>query len=451
MNAITAITQAINAKKTLSQIDVSNTPEVIKTDLNLERVSGILPKELQLVKTKKELEKLQAFRKDYCDADRPGVCEFQNDGRDEESYVLYGTDEKGAITSSARLLPDSEKGFPEEQILPASVHTMRQEGKKLAELGRLVITEGKTNLLRQYYKAIYDIATLENIDVVLIVMKQRNISSHKKIMAVTVLSDENMGFSWDEEQAPLCLVAWEIKAKQPKLFYKWIDRDTHKEKKEEEAFSQKEWDEYSPFHLGVMTSVQHEVYQHIPGKVHGNVLDLGCGSGRIMAFMQNAKEVQSYTGVDASEEMIHQASWLKQQLGYQAANLVNARIEDIDGKYDSIVSIHSFYSWDEPDQVLSHIYDLLSDDGVFVLVTPNNRFNVEELSNMVKRELLGHPYYEQFLTINYSIANKAQAQSVYQPMDTLIDQVRRAGFCVNAAHNEFFLGGASYLELTKSA
>lgn len=450
MNAITAITQAINPEKALSPIDVTNTSKEIKTTLNLERVSGILPQELQLVKTIDELENLQAFRKSYCDDDRPGVKEFHNDGQDEQSYVLYGTDENGTLTSSARLLPDTEKGFPEEHLLPESVHTMRKEGKKLAELGRLVITEGKANLLRQYYKAIYDIATLENIDVVLIVMKQRNISSHKKIMAVTVLTDENMGFSWDEEQAPLCLMAWDIKAKQPKLFYKWIDRDTPKEKKEE-AFSKKEWDEYSPFHLGVMTSVQHEVYQHIPKKVHGNVLDLGCGSGRIMAFMQNATDVQTYTGVDASEEMIHQASWLKNQLGYQTAKLVNAKIEDVDGEYDSIVSIHSFYSWDAPDQVLSHIYDLLSDDGVFVLVTPNNRFNVEELSNMVKRELLGHPYYEQFLSINYSIANKAQAQSVYQPMDRLIDQVRKAGFCVNAAHNEFFLGGASYLELTKSA
>jgi 2-polyprenyl-3-methyl-5-hydroxy-6-metoxy-1,4-benzoquinol methylase len=450
MNAITTINKSINPEKQLSPINVSNSPKEINSTLNLERISGVLSQELHLVKTINELENLQAFRKHYCDDDRPGVKAFHNDGQDEQSFVLYSTDANGTITSSARLLPDTEKGFPEEHLLPESVHTMRQEGKKLAELGRLVITEGKTNLLRQYYKAIYDIAMLEDIDVVLIVMKQRNISSHKKIMAVTVLTDENMGFSWDEEQAPLCLVAWDIKAKQPKLFYKWIDRDTQKEKKEE-AFSKKEWDEYSPFHLGVMTSVQHEVYQHIPEKVHGNVLDLGCGSGRIMAFMQNAANVQTYTGVDASGEMIQQASWLKEQLGYNAAKLVNKKIEAVDGQYDSIVSIHSFYSWDHPEQVLSHIYDLLADDGIFVLVTPNNRFNVEELSNMVKRELLGHPYYKEFLSINYSIANKAQAQSVYQPMDTLIDQVRSAGFCVNAAHNEFFLGGASYLELTKSA
>ena len=64
-------------------------------------------------------------------------------------------------------------------------------------------------------------------------MKQRNIPSHKKMMAIDVLSNE-IGNSWDDEQAPLCLVAWDIKAEQSK-FQQWVNRN-------KETFPSKGWD-----------------------------------------------------------------------------------------------------------------------------------------------------------------------------------------------------------------
>ena len=409
-----------------------------KKTTGLSRHLNISPQGLFLAKSSKDLLKIKAFKKSYCQDDRPGVSAFHDDGFDAQSHVLFGTDTEQNITSTARLLLDSEKGFPEEKILPESISQLRADGKKLAELGRLVILDDKVSLLRLYYKAVYEIAVLEGVDVVLIVMKKKNVSSHTKIMAVNILS-EDMGVSWDEEEAELCLLAWDIKSAQP-LFHRWIGRSTEKKPSK---FLKKEWDHYSPFHLGVLTSVQHKVYQHVPTKMRGKVLDLGCGSGRIMGYLQTNSDISSYTGVDSSMEMIKQARWLKAQLGFNAAELVHSKIEDIEGKYDSILSIHSYYSWSDQASALSHIHKLLSPEGIFVLVTPNDHFDVEKLSQMVKQELLGHPYYEEFLSINYSIAKKA----TYGSMDELIGQVRQAGFIVNAAHSDFFLGGASYLEL----
>lgn len=409
----------------------------------MKRVEQALPDGLLLANTAHEFQKIRHFKENYCSDDRPGVREFHDDGMDDYSYVMYAADTQGEITSTARVLLDTDAGFPEESRLPESVHQMRQSGKRLAELGRLVITEdNKLNMLRLYYKGVFEIAMIENIDVVLIVMKQRNLPSHKKMMAVEVLSTD-MGRSWDAEQGELCLVAWDMKAEQPK-FHHWIDRESAR-------FSAKEWNQYSPLHLGVMVSVQRELYQHTASRMHGKVLDLGCGSGRVMAYMQDNPQVESYTGVDSSGEMIQQASWLKEQLQFDKGTLVHAGIEEMTGQYDSIFSIHSFYSWPDQDGLLQHVYQLLADNGVFVLVTPNDTFNVERLSHTVRQELTGHPYYEAFLAINQAIAIKAKAKGLYVPLDKLIAQVRKAGFCVKAAHDQFFLGGASYLELGKGS
>ncbi len=181
----------------------------------------------------------------------------------------------------------------------------------------------------------------------------------------------------------------------------------------------------------------------------GNTLDLGCGSGRIMAYLQDNPRVKSYTGVDSSQDMLLQASWLKEKLAYEEAELVRSDIEDFEGTYDSILTIHSFYSWPDPEQILSHIYYLLLPGGVFSLVTPNDKFDVGRLSHCVKQELLGHPYYDDFIRINEEIAHKAKEDKLYLSIDKLIGLVRRAGFTVNAAHQQFFLGGATYLELGK--
>lgn len=412
---------------------------ISKHNATIQQIEQVLPHGFFLAKTQLELDNIIAFKTRYYTADRESVRAFHDDGLDQYAYVIYGTNDQGEITSTSRILLDHGQGFPEEASLPDSVVTMRKDGKRLAELGRLLITDDKGNNLRIHYKLTQVIAIILGIDIVLIVMKQRNIPSHKKIMAVEILSMA-MGQSWDEEQAPLCLIAWDVKATQPK-FQQWVNRD-------KTVFSPEKWDSYSTSHLSAYLSVQKEVYQHIASRVRGNVLDLGCGTGRIMVYLQDNQQVHSYTGVDASAAMIQQACWLKTQLHFDNARLIHADIADVQGQYDAIFSVHSYYSWPEQDKLLRHIHSLLAESGTFILVTPNDNFDEERLAHLAKQELLGHPDYEVFMAINYAIAATAKAEGRYVSLDTLIERVRRAGFRVKAAHDQFFLGGASYLELS---
>lgn len=419
------------------ECDSSAQKQVLKR--NVESVTSILPDGVKLVQTDDELQAVIEYRTNYYQDDTEAVRAFHNDDLDQYGYVLYTPASDGGLSSTVRLLLDGQHGFPEESILPESVHTMRKEGKKIAELSRLLITEGNNYpRLIQYYELVYQIARADGIDTVLVVMKQKHFSSHKKTMAVSILSND-MGLSWDEEQAELCLVAWDINASQPK-FERLIARN------KQVPFEVEQWDDYSQYHLGLMVSIQNEVYTQVASRVRGRVLDVGCGSGRIMGYMQDAPLVDSYTGVDLSEKMLEQAQWLKEKLGYDEAMLKHCGIDKIAGKYDSIVSINSYYSWPEPEAILSAIYKRLRSNGLFILATPSRDFDVEKLSRLVKRETLGHPYHDKFLSINEGIASQAH----HGPLDALVGQVRKIGFKVKVAHSNFFLGGLSYLELTKS-
>lgn len=424
----------INKAKALDKVNK------FQNDLDYKSAIKILPERLKLAVTRNEFLRVEQFKESNCKGERPGVKEFHHDGYDDLSYVTYGENDAGEVISTSRLLMDSVSGFPDDSRFPQVVLDMRKQGLKLAELGRLLVVEDNVSQFRSHYKSTFLLAKLAKVDVVLIVMKRKHISSHKKMMSVKVLANK-MGFSWDQEQAELSLVAWNINAEQPK-FYKWV-------KLEKEKYSKQLWDDYSPSHLSVMVSVQREVYKDLSEKVYGKVLDAGCGSGRIMAYLQDNPKLSSYLGVDASRNMIEHASWLKQQLAFKQAKLNECLVEDINGQYDCIVSVHSYYSWSKPQQVLTHLYGLLRQEGKFLLVTPNDNFDTERLTKIVRQELLGHPHFDEFIAINQSIAEKAKAQKLYVTMDELILRARTAGFRVNAAHSNFFLGGASYLELVK--
>lgn len=402
-----------------------------------EKILSQLPSGIHLAQTQEEIQAIINLRKNFYQDDRDEVKAFHDDGLDTSGYVFYSMDSNGSITATVRLLLDSQRGFPEEEFLPESVHKMRGEGKNFAELGRLLILENKNVLLPLLYKIVLDVAHILDVDAILIVMKKSNYSSHKKIMAVNILS-ENMGFSWDKEKAELCLVEWDINANQEK-FYKLAKRTT------DHKFNKEVWDQYSTYHLGVCTSVQHQVYSELASKVKDHILDLGCGTGRIMGFIQENPQSLSYTGVDVSDGMIELATELKERLAYKQAKLILSNIENIEGKYDTIISTLSYYCWHNKEKCLNHIKSILSENGSFFLVTPNSEFDKERLTRLVIRDSFGHPYLDKFLSYNFDIAEKAN----YPTIDELIEQVRKVGFSVVSAHSNFFLGGVSCLELKK--
>lgn len=208
------------------------------------------------------------------------------------------------------------------------------------------------------------------------------------------------------------------------------------------------WNEYARCHLSVITSMQLALFREAASHLTGDVVDCGCGTARLAPLLADKTTVNSYTGVDYSPEMVTMAQqWLTLKLLSKPINIIQDKIENISGHFSAAVSIHSYYTWPNTEEVLSSIYQMLLTDGLFVLVTPNSQMDMEKLLAEAEKELLGHPDFALFRELNLLLSENRSAKFV--SMDALIDETRRTGFKVIECHQKHYLGGVNFLVLKK--
>lgn len=212
-------------------------------------------------------------------------------------------------------------------------------------------------------------------------------------------------------------------------------------------YNQQLWNEYSRAHISVLTSMQWALFKEVVTYLEGDVIDCGCGTARLAPLLADQACVNSYTGVDYAPEMAKMAEWVIAKITQKPFHIIQDRIENITGQFSSAVSVHSYYSWPDTEQVLGCIYDMLVPQGRFVLVTPNPQMDMRKLLDEAEKELLGHPDFAGFRQLNLALANNLSAKFV--SMDKLIDEVRRVHFQVIECHQQHYLGGINFLVLQK--
>ncbi len=182
-------------------------------------ISPCLPKSLKCVQSDEELAKVLEFRKKVYSHTYPGVEIAKNDPYYDQAYVVYSETDEGKVESTGTVIFDSQKGLPEDKYFAEMVKEYRQSGKKLVEIGRFVIAGHKIDLLQYYYKAIYDVAIKNHIDIVLMVIRQKDIRFHQRMMGVDLLIhdiEEDFGSSY-----AFSCIAWDI-VKTPQRFHNWV-------------------------------------------------------------------------------------------------------------------------------------------------------------------------------------------------------------------------------------
>lgn len=208
-----------------------------------------------------------------------------------------------------------------------------------------------------------------------------------------------------------------------------------------------DWDAYSEPFLSVMPSKMLTLNKAVASLCIGHVADFGCGAGKIIPFVLARDCVDSYTGIDASIEMIRRAHWVTEQFDNKRATTVHSMIESTTlSSVDTAISINSYYVWKDTDLVLSHIRSQLHPGSRFILATINPEINMQRLLNEAEKELAAHPHWPAFKEHNLRICASSEARIV--TLDALIGQVRRVGFSVEDAHRRFYDGGLNFLQLT---
>ena len=186
--------------------------------LNTQAIDSCLPVPLKFAKSTSELRRVTEFRRDSYRRIYPNVNVAKNDPFNEHSYIIYSDTTPNKVDSTASFIIDSEQGLPEDKYFPKVVDDYRKSGKKLMEIGRFVI-EGKQCLLKHYYKAVLEVSIRENVDIVLMVIRQKDILFHQRLIGIDVLS-EDIGENFGSE-FPFACVAWDIAKTKPR-FSEWV-------------------------------------------------------------------------------------------------------------------------------------------------------------------------------------------------------------------------------------
>ncbi|NRB38061.1 MAG: methyltransferase domain-containing protein [Pseudomonadales bacterium] len=205
-----------------------------------------------------------------------------------------------------------------------------------------------------------------------------------------------------------------------------------------------DWNDFAVLHSSVMTSVQLEMYKTTAKYLKGSVADCGCGTAKITPFLADISAVTTYTGIDCSPEMIQQAKHMVAKLSSRIdVHFFESFIEDVGQKFDSALSLQSYYSWPAPEKTLAHIYSMLNAGAHFILASPNPELNMPLLLEEAEKELIGHPFWADFKDHNQALADHDNSHFIR--LDALITQLKNAGFEIIEAHSHFYLGGLNFI------
>jgi ubiquinone/menaquinone biosynthesis C-methylase UbiE len=136
------------------------------------------------------------------------------------------------------------------------------------------------------------------------------------------------------------------------------------------------FDRWAPHYDLLFTSVFYQAihkrlleYVELPAQV--NVLDLGCGTGRLLDRLATHFPNLRGTGLDLSAEMLRQArrqNRHRPRLIYVQGNALELPFAD--GQFDAVFNTCTFLHYPEPERVFSEVSRVLRPGGYFYLVDP---------------------------------------------------------------------------------
>ena len=139
------------------------------------------------------------------------------------------------------------------------------------------------------------------------------------------------------------------------------------------------FDRWAPFYDCLFPSVFYQAihkrlldYVELPEQA--KVLDIGCGTGRLLNRLAAKYPNLQGTGLDFSSEMLRQArrsNCHRPRLIFVQGNAAPLRF--VSEQFDAVFNTISFLHYAEPERVLAEIYRVLRPGGMLYLVDPTNR------------------------------------------------------------------------------
>ncbi len=208
------------------------------------------------------------------------------------------------------------------------------------------------------------------------------------------------------------------------------------------------WNDYAKSFQSIMPPVMIELNEAVAKKMFGHVIDYGCGSGKLIPYLNDNAAVKSYTGIDLSEDMLALASKIAEGFSGLTTRFIRGNVLQVPvTPTDCAVSINSFYSWSQPKQVVRKIFENLNDGGVLVIGSLSKSINMRELLNDAEPLFLQNEYWPDFRRHNINIIDHPNTKLV--ELSELCDLLTSIGFKISHATDSFYRGGLCLVEAKK--
>ncbi|MDB9524244.1 class I SAM-dependent methyltransferase [Dolichospermum circinale CS-1225] len=119
----------------------------------------------------------------------------------------------------------------------------------------------------------------------------------------------------------------------------------------------------------IYQAIHKRLLSQVELSANANVLDLGCGTGRLLNRLANQFPEITGTGLDLSPQMLRvarQNNRHRPRLIYLEGNAEN--LPFVEGQFNAVFNTISFLHYPQPDQVLKEVARVLSPGGKFYLV-----------------------------------------------------------------------------------
>lgn len=184
----------------------------------------------------------------------------------------------------------------------------------------------------------------------------------------------------------------------------------------------------------VVASLISDILPLEPGLVESlqsgiEVLDVGCGSSRVINLMASTFFKSRFTGYDLSEEAV-----ILGRLEADKSELINIKFEQkdlttsyINEHYDLITAFDAIHDQAHPDKVLAAIAEALNPEGIFLMQ------DIATSSHMPKN--CGHPEGPLLYTIScmhcmsVSLAQNGVGLGAMWGREKATEMLQEAGFC----------------------
>jgi 2-polyprenyl-3-methyl-5-hydroxy-6-metoxy-1,4-benzoquinol methylase len=188
----------------------------------------------------------------------------------------------------------------------------------------------------------------------------------------------------------------------------------------------------------VLSSLENHILPLVAGltdklKSGITMLDVGCGSGRIINKLGALFPKTRFTGIDLSDEAIKKATTEASESGLTNVEFIKKDLSDFDetapdGQYDFITTFDAIHDQGKPLNVLKGIYKALKKDGTYLMQDISGTSDMEKDKN--------HPIGTFLYTIScmhcmtVSLAQNGEGLGAMWGEAMTIDYLKRAGFSI---------------------